>query len=49
MSGRIEFYKIDKSKIEANLLPLISDIYISKNFKEFVFSYNLDTEYFQVI
>ncbi|MBJ2123086.1 hypothetical protein [Flavobacterium sp. IB48] len=48
MSGRIEFYKIDKLKIEANLLPLISDNNISKNFKEFVFSSNLDTEYFKV-
>lgn len=48
MSGRIEFYKIDKSKIEDNLLPLISDDYILGSFKEFVFSYNLDTEHFKV-
>lgn len=48
MSGRIEFYKIDKSKIEVNLLPLISNSSISESFKEFVFSYNLDTEYFKV-
>lgn len=48
MSGRIEFYKIDKLKIEANLLPLISDNYILESFKKFVFSYNLDTELFKV-
>lgn len=48
MSGTIEFYKIDKLKIETNLLPLIKDRSILGSFKEFVFSYNLDTEYFKV-
>lgn len=48
MSGRIEFYKIDKLKIETNLFSLIKDSSFLESFKEFVFSYNLDTEYFKV-
>ncbi|RKR09719.1 hypothetical protein C8C83_1367 [Flavobacterium sp. 90] len=48
MSGRIEFYKIDKLKIETNLFPLIKDSSFLESFKEFVFSYNLDTDYFKV-
>ncbi|WP_281230893.1 hypothetical protein [Flavobacterium gelatinilyticum] len=49
MSGIIEFYKIDKSKIEKNFLPLMSSEKILETLREIVFAHNLHTEYDKVL